>query len=142
MTVTQLRHEFIEEAPDQLEEGVLYVSMAYATTLHLCCCGCGNEVVLPLRPTAWRLSYDGKTISLSPSVGNWSFPCRSHYWIQNSRIHWAGAWTDEQVEAGRQRTLTERRAVQSNANPTKTRAWRRWLAALFSHFPRRRGPDD
>ena len=142
MTVTQLRHEFIEEAPDQLEEGVLYVSMEYATTLHLCCCGCGNEVVLPLRPTAWRLRYDGKTISLSPSVGNWSFPCRSHYWIQNSRIRWAGAWTEERVEAGRQRTLMERGAFLSHTNPTRTQTWRRWLGTLVSHFSRRRGPDE
>jgi hypothetical protein len=68
------RHQFIDEAPDQLEAGILYVSMPYRTTLHLCCCGCGNQVALPLRPTAWKLTYDGDTITMSPSVGNWSFP--------------------------------------------------------------------
>jgi hypothetical protein len=142
MTVTHLRHEFIEEAPDELKEGVLYVSMEYATTLHLCCCGCGNEVVLPLRPTAWRLTYDGKAISLSPSVGNWSFPCRSHYWIQNSRIHRADAWTDKQVEAGRLLTLTERGAAPSESyHSATTRRWRRLLTTFLSPF-RRRGADD
>jgi hypothetical protein len=66
----QLRHQFIDEAPDQLDAGILYVSMPYRTTLNLCCCGCGNQVTLPLRPTARRLSYDGDTITMLPSVGN------------------------------------------------------------------------
>jgi hypothetical protein len=42
-------------------------------------CGCGKKVVLPLHPTHGKLTYDGETVSLSPSVGNWSFPCESHY---------------------------------------------------------------
>jgi hypothetical protein len=61
--------------------GVLYVSPGYATVTHLCCCGCGAEVVTPLSPTDWKLTFDGVAISLSPSVGNWSLPCRSHYFI-------------------------------------------------------------
>ncbi|WP_417924835.1 DUF6527 family protein [Collimonas pratensis] len=26
----------------------------------------------------WSLTYDGKTVSLDPSIGNWSLPCRAH----------------------------------------------------------------
>lgn len=131
MRATHLRHQFVEEAPDQLAEGVLYVSMEYATTLHQCCCGCGNQVVLPLRPTGWRLTYDGETISLSPSVGNWSFPCRSHYWIRSSRIQWSGDWTDEQVAAGRRRTLQDRGATSGNTEYPPDPWWRRLPASIL-----------
>jgi hypothetical protein len=76
-----IRHEFVDLIPDALEDGVLYVSVQYATALHLCCCGCGSEVVTPLSPTDWSLTFDGDTVSLRPSIGNYSFPCRSHYFI-------------------------------------------------------------
>lgn len=98
-----LRHVFVDSAPEPLEDGVLYVSIRYRTVMHKCCCGCGSQVVTPLGPTDWKLIFDGVSVSLDPSVGNWSLPCRSHYWIRNSRAHWAGAWSNDQVEAGRQR---------------------------------------
>lgn len=108
MTIDHLTHRFITSVPDELEPGLLYVSIEYDTTIHLCACGCGNKVVLPLHPTAWRFTYDGTTVSMSPSVGNWSFPCRSHYCIERGRIRWSRAWTNAQVTAARQRTLRER----------------------------------
>jgi hypothetical protein len=88
-----LRHEFVECVPGQLEEGVLYISMTYATTAHKCVCGCGNEVFAPLSPTDWNLIFDGDTVSLHPSIGNWSFPCQSHYWVDQGRIRWAPRWS-------------------------------------------------
>src|SRR5712692_7077444 len=98
-----LRHEFVEFIPDleHMEEGTLYVSMQFATVIHKCCCGCGKEVVTPLSPTDWKLIFDGKTISLDPSIGNWSFACKSHYWIRNSRVNWAPKWSREQIDRGR-----------------------------------------
>ncbi len=97
----KLRPEFVEYVPDTLAEGVLYVSIPYATVVHLCCCGCGNEVVTPLSPTDWRLTFDGESISLFPSIGNWSFPCQSHYWIQGSHVRWAERWSSDRIAAGR-----------------------------------------
>lgn len=96
-----IRHEFVEFIPEEVEEGVLYISIPYATTTHLCACGCGNKVVLPLHPTHWKLTFDGETVSMSPSVGNWSFSCQSHYWIKNGRIEWAPKWSKERIERGR-----------------------------------------
>lgn len=96
-----LKHEFVEFIPDELEQGRVYVSIRFATASHLCCCGCGNKVVTPIRPTDWKLIFDGKTISLDPSIGNWSFPCQSHYWIRNNCIRWAPRWSKEEVERGR-----------------------------------------
>jgi hypothetical protein len=98
---TVLKHEFVQFIPDELEQGTVYVSTRFATASHLCLCGCGNKVVTPIRPTDWILIFDGKTISLQPSIGNWSFPCQSHYWITNNRIKWAAKWSKEQIERGR-----------------------------------------
>lgn len=100
---SKLSHLFVETVPDALSEGVLYVSMEYATTIHLCACGCKNEIVLPLSPTDWKMTYNGETISIWPSVGNWSLPCRSHYIIDAGRIRWAQDWSEEQIELGRHR---------------------------------------
>ena len=68
--VESLDHRFVEYIPDSLEEGVIYVSIPFATVLHPCCCGCGNEVVTPLDPTDWHLTFDGRSVPLSPSIGN------------------------------------------------------------------------
>lgn len=93
-----LRHRFVEFLPELLEEGSLYISVDYATASHKCCCGCGEAVVTPLSPTDWKLIFDGESVSLSPSIGNWGFPCRSHYWIKESKVQWAEDMSQEQVE--------------------------------------------
>ncbi|WP_319000381.1 DUF6527 family protein [Burkholderia seminalis] len=77
--------------------------MEYGTVLHRCCCGCGEEVVTPLTPTDWKLTFDGIGISLSPSVGNWNLPCRSHYVISRNAVLEAGPWTRQMVNAEVQR---------------------------------------
>ena len=98
-----LAHEFVEYIPAELAEGVLYISIPYRTAVHRCACGCGNKVVTPISPADWQLFYDGDTVSLTPSIGNWGFPCRSHYWIKAGQIRWSHAWTDDQIAAGRAR---------------------------------------
>lgn len=97
----KLSHKFVKNIPDTLENGVVYVSVDYSTAIHKCCCGCGNEVVTPLSPTDWKLSFDGETVSLYPSIGNWSLPCQSHYWITDNEVEWAPRWTKRQIERGR-----------------------------------------
>ena len=99
----RLEHRFVEDIPESLEPGVLYISMEYATAAHSCCCGCGEEVVTPFTPTDWRMIYDGEAISLNPSVGSWTLACRSHYVIKCGKVIEAGPWTDQQVEAERRR---------------------------------------
>ena len=87
--MTRFAHKFVDRLPPVLEAETLYVSMACATVVHLCACGCGRKVVTPLSPGDWRLTFDGKSLTLLPSIGNWQYPCRSHYWIRSSRIEWA-----------------------------------------------------
>lgn len=99
---TSLVHRFVDYIPDKLDPGTIYVSIEHAVVAHNCCCGCGLEVVTPLAPTDWKLTFDGDTVSLDPSIGNWSFPCRSHYWITNSKVHWAPRWTTDRIDRARQ----------------------------------------
>lgn len=98
-----LAPEFVDAIPQKIEQGKIYISMEFATAVHSCACGCGLEVVTPFSPTDWKLMFDGVSVSLSPSIGNWSFPCRSHYWLRNNEVEWVGDWSQEQVDAGRVR---------------------------------------
>jgi Family of unknown function (DUF6527) len=101
MKHSALTHQFVDYIPADPAEGTLYVSLTYNTAVHRCACGCGNKVATPITPADWQLSYNGETISLTPSIGNWGFPCRSHYWIDAGRIRWSGPWTPGQIAAGR-----------------------------------------
>ena len=103
MRHSRLEHRFVKHLPDALEPGILYISVEYGTAGHLCCCGCGEEVVTPLTPTDWLIIFNGETVSLKPSVGNWTLACRSHYVIQAGRVIEAPPWTDKQVAAERAR---------------------------------------
>lgn len=85
--VQRLRPQPVDEIPELLDTGVLYISLGYATAMHLCACGCGVEVVTPLGRPGWSLTYDG-TASLSPSVGNGNFSCRSHYYVSRNNVEW------------------------------------------------------
>lgn len=112
----QLRHEFVTNVPDKLEHGVLYVSMEYATVVHSCCCGCGAEVVTPLTPTDWKMTFDGETISLWPSIGNWNEKCRSHYIIEGNRVIGAHYWSDRQISAEIQRDAAAKKTFYAARN--------------------------
>lgn len=96
-----LQHRFVDLIPEVVEEGIIYISLEYCTAIHQCVCGCGNEVVTPISPNDWQLIFDGKTISLRPSIGNWNFDCKSHYWITNNTIKFAREWNSEKIEAAR-----------------------------------------
>ena len=92
-----VQHKFVEFMPDIIEDDVLYISLDYGSVIHNCACGCGNEVNTPLSPTGWKMIYNGEAITLKPSVGNWSFNCKSHYWITDGRIEWASTWSDDKI---------------------------------------------
>jgi len=105
MTIRRLTPQFVEKFPERLEPGELYLAMEFATAVHLCACGCGNKVITPFSPTDWQMSFDGETVSLKPSIGNWSFRCRSHYWVRSGRVVWAGDMSQEAINAVRNRDI-------------------------------------
>ena len=112
-----MRHEFVEYIPEEISDGILYISIPYGTVIHKCACGCGEEVVTPLGPAEWKFTYDGKTISLHPSVGNWSFACRSHYWISEGEVQWARGFSMEEILDAREKAKQLRKQMYSGAIP-------------------------
>jgi hypothetical protein len=114
MRHTSYRFEFVEFVPKPLSEGVLYISIPYATASHLCFCGCGKKVVTPLSPTDWRLTFNGDTVSLDPSVGNWSYRCRSHYVLRTNRVIWMGQISEHEVRAIREKDARDKTRYYGN----------------------------
>ena len=137
-----IRHEFVDFIPKELEERVLYVSIKYCTAAHRCFCGCGQKVVTPLSPAQWRLTFDGESVSLHPSVGNWSFRCQSHYWIAHGRVKAAEQLGPQIIAAVRAIDhsalvqATQERAANTTSPAhslaTKPRTFWSWLWQLFS----------
>lgn len=122
MRVETFAYEFVDEIPPDLVEDTVYVSTPYAIALHLCACGCGIKVVTPLSPTDWSVVFNGVSVGLTPSIGNWSFPCRSHYWIKHGEVIWSEQWSDQRIQANRAADRAEKergvfRATESQSPP-------------------------
>lgn len=124
---------FVEFIPEELQDGVLYISKKYKTAVHKCCCGCGQEVVTPLSPAEWQLRLEQGGVSLTPSIGNWGFPCQSHYWIKRNRVEWAGPLSAMQIAKVRakDRVVKENYINQVNRDKPKER-WIVRIKHLFS----------
>lgn len=103
MRLQRVQHQFVEFVPEKLEPGKLYVSLEYNTASHLCACGCGYEVVTILGPADSSITYNGRGVSISTSIGNSNFPCRSHYWIEENRILWEARMTPQLTALSRAR---------------------------------------
>jgi hypothetical protein len=112
--------DFVEYIPRKLDEGTLYISERFCTAAHLCACGCGEKVVTPLSPANWRLEKhrDG-TVSLAPSIGNWNYVCRSHYWIRQNQVIWARTMSPRQIAQVQERDRLDQAKHVANVNKAK-----------------------
>ncbi|RWX52886.1 hypothetical protein EDI28_24810 [Photobacterium chitinilyticum] len=115
-----MQHKFVEYIPEDIEQGTLYISMQYATAVHKCSCGCGEEVVTPFSPTDWKLLFDGDSISLNPSIGNWGFACKSHYFIKNSQVIWCKQWSNQQIACGKKHDLKNKSDYYTSNSATES----------------------
>lgn len=140
MKIEKLTPVFTDRFPNPMDGGRLYVSMTLAIAGHLCCCGCKTEVVTPLSPTDWTLIFDGDTVSLDPSIGNWSFHCQSHYLVVRGTVHWAPQWSRERIRLARYRDRLAKQRYFSRSpkdqdldsdQPRLRGAWRSRLARLL-----------
>ncbi|MGI8680276.1 MAG: DUF6527 family protein [Jatrophihabitans sp.] len=104
--------------------------------MHLCCDGCGKKVSTPLRPAQWTLTYDGETVSLAPSIGNFSLACGSHYWIRQNRVRRARPMPRSAIRANTARDLEAAEQAFASVNTDMPAGQRR--RALWLRFLRRR----
>lgn len=123
--IASIRPEFVDRIPKVLEDGVFYISQKYRTAAHNCCCGCGTKIVTPFKPGRWQLEQDGGRISISPSIGNWSSDCQSHYVISSNQILWAKAFSPSQILANRASDRLVRERVQFERAWREASFWRR-----------------
>jgi hypothetical protein len=132
MTAKGFTPRFEEYIPADPEPGLLHISLRYATAVHLCACGCRRKVVTPLKPTGWRLIFDG-TVSLDPSIGNGQYPCRSHYYIRSNRFEWLPRIKLANLDDRRVSPVSFKPAVARLASAAGGRldASRRYLRALL-----------
>ncbi len=120
MRVETIRPEYVDFIPTTLDDGVLYISKKFRTAGHLCCCGCGTKIVTPLREAEYRLTDQQGLVSLHPSIGNWNYPCQSHYLIKSNRVIWARQMSREEIRLGRARDDALKEAYFARA------AWPKW----------------
>ena len=130
MKIPTLTCKYVEFMPEQLEDGVLYVSREYQIAKHNCCCGCKFPVVTPLTPTDWTLTGDERHPTLDPSIGNWSAPCRSHYWVEDGNVIRAAKWSDEKIRKGRLADLRKKEKFYAAA-PARPSLWKRIKRTWF-----------
>lgn len=124
-----------DQIPRILEPGTLYVSEKFEFTAHLCACGCGSKIRIPLGPTEWEFTDTKGGPTLFPSVGNWQQKCQSHYFITRGEIRWMPKWTPAEVAEGRRREQERREAyydaLYSKPKNIFGRLWD-WLKGFFS----------
>ena len=90
MKTTELTPNYCDYIPDELKEGVLYISTNFKIAIHLCACGCGEQTVTPLGKDEWTLKDGGGKITLRPSIGNFlgESPYHAHYYVTENKIEW------------------------------------------------------
>jgi hypothetical protein len=122
----------VQYVPKLLESGILYVADEFDIAVHLCACGCGSKITTPLGPAEWKVIENNGLPTLSPSVGNWQLPCRSHYLIIGGKTRWAGQWSEAQILAGRRAEETRRETYYA-ARAHERKWWarfRKWLRGI------------
>ena len=142
MKILELTPRDLDEFPRVLEEGVLYISEECELAAHKCCCGCGEDVITPLNSARWRLDRHGWCVSLHPSIGNWKFACRSHYWIRNNRVIPSYGMDDEEIAEVIELDRIDRedifaqlqQAPPSSGSQASAQKPQRWLARLFKRL--------
>ena len=121
------RLEDVERIPTDLEDGVVYVSEEYEIAALKCACGCGHKVTLLLGDGHQVRELNGGA-DISPSIGVWDAPCRSHFCIKRGELVWAAEMSENAIRASMENQL--QRHIQMTRQPW----YRRWWASLIGLF--------
>lgn len=92
--------EEVVSFPDVYMPGVLYWSKEFEMSAHLCACGCGDVIQLPVDPLNFSIKETSNGPTLRPSVGNWGV-CDAHYYITAGAVQWLPKMSAEQISRGR-----------------------------------------
>ena len=71
----------VEFIPETLESGVLYYSEKHKTASHLCACGCGQNIAIPIKKGEWSI-ISKEPLTIAPSLHH-RIQCKAHYTITN-----------------------------------------------------------
>ena len=88
MKQTEYKTLFVDRMTPCPKDGTLYMLPQFNVAIHNCMCGCGKQVVTPLGDGQWSWSFDGDSTTLSPSVGNFQYDCKSHYFLRQGKVTW------------------------------------------------------
>jgi len=123
----------VEELPSTVDERIVYVSDEYELAVLKCACGCGHTVTLLLGDGHRVRDVDGFA-DISPSIGVWDAPCRSHFLIRQGRVVWSEDFSDSEIRSAMLRQLKRhiKSAVPRRRWYTRFTAWaariiRRWF---------------
>jgi len=72
----------VETMPEVYEPNIIYYSEQYHGSGHLCLCGCGQKVYIPIMQGEWSLIQNDGKVTIAPSLAH-RFECKSHYIITN-----------------------------------------------------------
>lgn len=80
----------VDKLPDDrdMDQGKLYIDDHHQLAAHLCCCGCGERILLDIGPAGWRYTEIDCKPTLDPMIGNLGLPCKSRYSIRNGEVIW------------------------------------------------------
>ena len=76
----------------------------------------------PFSPADWQLTFDG-TVSMSPSIGNWQYPCQSHYFIRSNHVVWARHFAPDKITRCTRCDTEDRQAQYGSVTGNRIRRW-------------------
>lgn len=118
--------------PDELRVGTLYWSQEFEMSAHLCACGCGDTIFLPIDKLNFSITQGSNGPTLRPSVGNWGV-CNAHYLITDGGVDWASQLSPEIIAASRAMEDARRDAYY---NPPPAGFFTRlqaWIQSAYQH---------
>lgn len=83
--IQKLNPIFVDEIPAEIKDGDWWISKMYKTSIHLCVCGCGKKTVLPFYMFE-HIFHPMERVSVTESIGNYNFECKSHYYIKHNIV--------------------------------------------------------
>lgn len=100
-----------------MEDGVVYHTEEFELAGMLCACGCGHRITL-LVPDSHQVLNDDGYATVSPSVGVFDAPCRSHFFIHAGEVEWLPAFTGEAASR-----IMRNQIARHVARDTKPMSW-------------------